>query len=73
MSNDITLVSYDDWKHCITVKCGINLTMNFLNNRLEELQNKKHPKTIQFAKCYGDEHVKTIINHLERAIQDLHN
>ena len=47
------LSSYTEWKHCIEVKCGIKLTDVFIKERLCELQNGTHPKTMEFIQLYG--------------------
>ena len=47
------LTSYTEWKHCIEVKCSIKLTEVFIKERINELQNGTHPKTMEFIQLYG--------------------
>lgn len=51
--------NYEDWKHCITVNCGIALTANYLQKRLDELQDEADENTKQFAKLYGREYINS--------------
>lgn len=71
MTDPFALENYEDWKHCITVKCNIPLTKTFVEERLVELKDTSNPKTIQFTKLYGSDHMNTIIRHLEQASFEL--
>ncbi|QDT13497.1 hypothetical protein [Planctomycetes bacterium K23_9] len=63
--------SYDQWRHCIEVKCGIKLTRSYVDNRLAELQNGKHVKTKGFASLYGPDHLQRTIQWFQRAADEL--
>ena len=45
MSDDVIPLSYEQWRHCIEVRCQIRLTSAFIRERLAELQEEKHEKT----------------------------
>jgi hypothetical protein len=58
---------YTDWSHCITVDCGIQLTMEYIRERLEELRNPGHSKTIEFTSLYIQQHTENVIRWFEQA------
>ena len=47
---------YDEWKYCITVKCGISLTQDYINERLRALSTMKDHSTVKFVEMWGPEH-----------------
>jgi hypothetical protein len=49
-------LSFDEWKKCITLDCGIALTPDFVNRRVAVLSDKNHPETRQFIGRYGEPH-----------------
>lgn len=53
--------SYEQWRECIEVRCGVPLTADFISERLSELENGEHPKTKTFAKLYGADHLQNTI------------
>jgi hypothetical protein len=63
--------SYGQWKHCITVDCGIALTESFIKKRLEELQQSNHPQTQQFARLYGADYTTQVIGWFQRALNEI--
>jgi hypothetical protein len=66
--NDLNVIpeSYEQWLDCITIRCGINLTDNYIQSRLTELRDAEHPKTVEFATKYGNQHLKQVIRWFER-------
>lgn len=48
--------NYEQWKHCITVDCGIPLTPEFVAQRLNVWRNETLEETARFRKLYGDDH-----------------
>ncbi len=71
MENTVSLMEYEEWKHCIVVRCRITLTRDFIDKRLAELVDKKHEKTIQFERLYGTRYKERIVNHFKRARLEL--
>jgi len=48
--------TYEEWEHCITVKCGIALTNDYVNDRLAALENKADYQTQKFVEYWGEAH-----------------
>ncbi len=67
----LSLTSYDDWKHCITVLCRIPLTTAFVEERLAELRNPTNYKTEQFIAQWGEAHLERVIVWFEQAKREL--
>ncbi|MEM9701134.1 MAG: hypothetical protein AAF907_01670 [Planctomycetota bacterium] len=61
--------SYEQWRQFTTVNCGIRLTGDYVQSRLQELRDAKRPATAEFAKKYGDDYLQNVINWLERSQQ----
>ncbi len=66
-----SLGAYDDWKHCITVLCGIPLTQAYVNERLAALRNPADYKTQKFLEAWGEAHLERVIGWFEQAEQEL--
>ncbi len=71
--NDDSVIpaSYDQWRHCIEVLGRIRLTPTYIKERLTELQDDKHVATKEFAKLYGDDHLKRTIGWFRRAADEI--
>ncbi|TQV88571.1 hypothetical protein [Aliikangiella coralliicola] len=54
--------SYEEWRHCITVECGLELTHDFIEKRIESLQNTNEHYTQQFLRLYGQQHYQKVIS-----------
>ncbi len=63
--------SYEQWRHCIEVRCRIRLTPGYVGERLAELQDDKHVKTREFARIYGADHLQRTIAWFSRAADEL--
>lgn len=48
--------NYDEWEHCITMQCRIPLTIEFVRERIEALQNENDFMTSKFIARWGAEH-----------------
>ncbi|MFT3691027.1 hypothetical protein [Paenirhodobacter sp.] len=48
--------SYDEWEHCITVKCGIPLTSDYVAGRIAALENRRDFHTEKFIARWGAAH-----------------
>ncbi len=59
--------SYQQWRECITVRCGIPLTKSYIDSRLGELRNASHPRTREFFGKYGQAHLNQVIQWFETA------
>ena len=62
---------YNDWKHCITVKCGIPLTAGYVTQRITALNNARDHHTQKFRETWGDEYLNQVIGWFETAKSEL--
>ncbi len=63
--------SYDEWVHCITVKCEIPLTADFVAARIEALQNKDDFQTQKFITQWGEAHYTRTLGWFRQAKETL--
>lgn len=63
--------TYEQWWHCITVDCGIEMTPEYLSRRLAILSDRDSQETRRFRDLYGDHHWKTVTGWFERAAREL--
>jgi hypothetical protein len=63
--------TYADWHRCITVDCGIQLTADYIRERLEGLRNPGHPKTAEFTRLYGPQHTQNVVRWFEQAQKEV--
>lgn len=54
--------NYDEWRHCITVECDLELTSSFIEDRIASLQNTSVHYTQQFLRLYGQEHYQRVLS-----------
>ncbi len=59
--------SYDQWRRCITVDCGIDLTDGFIEARLQALGDPTDVGTAKFVELYGDAYLKQVVVWFEPA------
>ena len=67
MVPQMKLDNYEDWKHCITVSCGIPLTPDYIEKRIASLKDPDDYHTQQFVKTWGDAHLQRVIGWFEKA------
>lgn len=65
------LETYDDWKHCITVECGIPLTAAYVDERIAALKNPNDHHTRKFRSEWGDAHLAKVIGWFEAAKREV--
>ena len=53
--------NYEQWRRCITIDCGVELTPDYISQRLSALNNKKDHHTQKFVKLYGEPHLQSVI------------
>ncbi len=63
--------SYEQWRHCITVECGISLTAEYVEQRLRVWRDEQAEETKRFRRLYGDDYWKFMTNCFERASAQL--
>ena len=68
MNDDFIIPSsYEQWRHCIEVRCNLSLTTTYIEERLTELQDSKNAKTKKFRELYGAEQLQSTIEWFRRA------
>ncbi len=65
------LETYEEWRHCIEVKCGIPLTQTFVHTRIEELNDEENKHTNEFIKLYGIGYKNKILEWFTQSIPTL--
>ena len=65
------LSTYEDWKHCITVLCGIPLTLEFVDRRITALNDEQNENTKKLIAHWGEDHYKQTVLWFEKARQEL--
>lgn len=63
--------TYAQWRHCITVECGIVLERTYVVQRLAAWRDAQGDETQRFRRLYGDIHWKSVISWFEQAERDL--
>lgn len=63
--------SYEEWKHCITVDCGIPLTPGFISERIEALTNRNDFHTQKFIESWGVEHHAQTLGWFHHASEEI--
>ena len=58
---------YNDWLHCITVDCKIEMTPQYIAERISILSNTAHQETLNFRKLYGDVHHQNVVAWFKQA------
>ena len=61
MASSIIPNNFAEWKHCITVECGLELTPEYIEQRIEALQTEKDHYTQQFTRLYGEQHLNRVL------------
>ena len=59
--------TYEEWRYCITVKCRLELTPDFIDARVASLGDGASPDTARFVELYGDDYRRLVLEWLERA------
>lgn len=63
--------SYDQWRECITIKCGVPLTAEFIESRLETLKDGSSHEVKKFTDLYGEQHLRQVMDWYSRALQEV--
>lgn len=67
MKTPVIPQTYAQWRHCITVECGVALTPAYVAERLAVWRNPAHEETRRFAPLYGSAHLQAVIRWFEQA------
>ncbi len=71
MANSIIPNNFQQWKHCITVECGLTLTASFIEQRIRALQTDSDHHTKQFTRLYGEQYRQQVIYWFQQAQREL--
>ncbi|MEM0945960.1 MAG: hypothetical protein AAGK37_01030 [Pseudomonadota bacterium] len=63
--------TYESWKHCITVKCGIPLTPGYVQERIATLTNESDFQTQRFIERWGAAHHARTLAWFKQAAEEL--
>ena len=63
--------TYEEWKHCITVKCDIPLTLDYVQERIAALTDDKDLHTQKFIERWARAHHKRALAWFRQAAEDL--
>ena len=62
MREGIIPSTYEEWVHCIVVECGLELTSNYIEQRIAALQEANDYYTQQFIKLYGQAYLEQVLS-----------
>jgi hypothetical protein len=65
--DEIIPSSYESWRHCITQKCSLELTPDYIAARLAALRDPADAHTRDFIRVHGAAHLEKIIGWFTRA------
>ena len=63
--------TYDEWRHCIEVKCQISLSENFCKERIKDLTEGKSRYATTFREQYGDHYTNEVVSWYQKALNSL--
>ena len=63
--------TYERWRRCITVDCGLELTPAFIEERLAELRDASAHRPRRFVEFWGEAHRARVIGWFERARREV--
>lgn len=71
MKGSIIPGNYNEWHHCITVECGLELTPDYISERISSLNDDRDYYTQQFVKLYGQKYLKQVLGWFQQAQQQV--
>ncbi|MEM7764648.1 MAG: hypothetical protein AAF290_11240 [Pseudomonadota bacterium] len=60
-------VNYEQWRHCISVECGLELSPAFIEQRLKVWKDEQAQETRRFRQLYGVQYLAAVVSWFERA------
>ena len=73
MKGPVIPKTYEQWQHCIVVECGLELSPQYITQRLSTLKNDREQSTKQFIKLYGKEYHEQVVAWFAQAQQNLNS
>ena len=71
MTTPVIPNTYEQWKHCITIECGIPLNKAFIETRITSLTNRESEAARQFIRLYGESHYQNVLVWMKQAQRSL--
>jgi hypothetical protein len=65
----VSLRTYEDWRRCIEVECGLTLAPDFIAARIAELSDVNNYKTRRFVETWGEPHRQQVVAWFQEAAQ----
>lgn len=64
-------LTYAQWRECITMKCRIQLTREYLEGRIDSLSDSDSDESRSFRRLYGEAHFQAVRRWFQKALDDL--
>ena len=71
MNDEIFPRHFMAWKHCITEKCKIDLSKEYVLERIEKLSNPSSKERQTFIDKYGEHWTSTVLGYFKQAKDEL--
>ncbi|KAF1711312.1 hypothetical protein CSC70_05210 [Pseudoxanthomonas kalamensis DSM 18571] len=71
MKDDIVPDSYEAWRYCIEVDCGLQLNASYIRERIAALGDASDYHTQQFVRRWGEPHRQRVVTWFLRAGKEL--
>ncbi|TAG24224.1 MAG: hypothetical protein EAZ40_06395, partial [Rhodobacterales bacterium] len=59
--------TYEQWRHCIQIDCGIELEPRYIQACQQALDGGRSDEAQRFARLYGQAHLRRVLDWFERA------
>jgi len=63
--------TYADWKHCITVVCGLELSREYIEARIQALNDMNDHMTARYVTLYGEAQRQQTLQWFAQAREEL--
>jgi len=68
---DVIPQTYADWRYCITVQCGLALSPDYIQARIQALSAAESEDSLRFRRLYGDSHWQNVLAWFRQAQAEL--
>ncbi|MBS7455769.1 hypothetical protein [Coralloluteibacterium stylophorae] len=70
MRDSIVPDSYEAWRHCVQVDCGLRLDGDYVQRRIAALEDPRDFHTQQLVQRWGDPHRQRVVGWFRRALAE---
>lgn len=63
--------TYEQWRHCITVRCKVALTCEYIKQRIQVLSDPTSKDAETFRRLYGRGHLSAVLDWFKRAQMEI--